>query len=169
VQSLDALDDAGNPSELTWQGQHVSNHHVIIPKNKCPQRVIVKVHWANDEPTWVNMDAIWMQQPELLVAYAIEKGLSMHPDWCWIATYLNFHCKCFTIQQAFKSAVEQAPKYKFGVEVLQSLGHAKKMATLMEGGNRNLIKSSQCLPHLPATTKRRTQPPLYQDPIPLCI
>src|SRR5210317_1798795 len=53
------------------------------PTNKLIRlrQVHVKVLWKNGEISWVNANALRLQNPYLLVAYADDNGLSQHPDF----------------------------------------------------------------------------------------
>jgi len=65
-----------------------------------------------------------MQQPHLLVTYALHKGLERHPGWTWVKEYEDFTDTPDKVQRAFKVAAAKAPKYKFGIEVPHSIQHA---------------------------------------------
>ena len=124
VQALDlAMDDEDDdPDTALWKGVKVSRHWII--KTGPKRKVLVKVHWRNDGPTWQSADAVCMQQPELLVNYAFIRGIAGHPDWKWTSQYLELSKKQVHIVRAFKAVTENSPKFKFGVEVPQSIQHA---------------------------------------------
>jgi len=70
------------------------------------------------------MQALWIQQPEVLVIYAIQRGIHKHKDWQWVKAYSDYDKQCLHVRRILKSAVEKAPRYKFGIEVPRSLSHA---------------------------------------------
>jgi len=97
-------------------------HHVF--KQGSTHKVLVKVHWQNDQPTWQDMAAVHIQQPEILVTYAFVHGLDKHPDWKWTLSHCDLDEWRAHIVNAFKATSENGPWYKFGIEVPHSLKHA---------------------------------------------
>src|SRR5210317_2268973 len=51
------------------------------------KQVPVKVLWKNGEISWINTNTLRLQNPYLLVAYAVDNGLSQHPDFTWTQSY----------------------------------------------------------------------------------
>jgi len=124
LQSLDLAMEEDAKQDKTWWAKYVSSHHVLPAKGEQPRCVIVWVYWQNDDSTWINADALHMQQPHLLVMYAARKGLDKFTGWKWTREYLEFDNVPSKVRKAFKVATEWAPKYKFGIKVPHSIWHA---------------------------------------------
>jgi len=82
LQYLQSLEIEGSQTDgkTTWQVEPMIAHQALPAKGNWPQHVIVKVQWPNDKPTWVNIDALWMEQPQLLIEYIEQNGLEEHQD-----------------------------------------------------------------------------------------
>jgi len=124
IQALDiAQDETDRDVEhLLWQGKRVLAHRVF--KQGTTHKVLVKVHWQNDQPTWQDIAAVHIQQPEILVTYAFVHGLDKHPDWKWTLSHCDLDEQRAHIVKAFKATSDNGPWYKFGIEVPCSLKHA---------------------------------------------
>ncbi len=123
MQAIDMTNDdrEPDPDHTVWRAKCVSDHRIKKHPNR---KVLVKVHWFNDIPTWQDMAAIRMQQPELLVTYTFIRGLDKHPDWSWTQEHGTLHDRRTQIARAFKATTEYGPRYKFGIEVPHSIKHA---------------------------------------------
>src|SRR5210317_1597132 len=103
-----------------------------IKLNKCRQ-VQVKVLWKNGEISWVNANALRLQVPYPLVAYAVRNSLSSHPDFTWTQAFQDNDLDQHT--QELTTKHNQGPVYKFGIQVPKNAAHAKKLDKL---SNSNL-------------------------------
>jgi len=123
MQAIDMTSDERDPDpdQAVWQAKRVSDHRI---KKHTNRKVLVKVHWFNNIPTWQDMAAVRMQQPELLVTYVFIRGLDKHPDWSWTQEHGMLHDRRAQIAKAFKATMDHGPQYKFGIEVPHSIRHA---------------------------------------------
>jgi len=117
VQQMDELieDLTKDPNNLKWNITWILDHRIW--KRNGNTRVLVKIEWPNDGITWERLEAVRLQQPETLVAYALSHNLSNHNDWTWTQQYAKHSEHKAKLTMALKVAVEQGKKYKFGIEV----------------------------------------------------
>src|SRR5210317_1940373 len=102
------------------------------------KQVRVKVLWKTGEISWVNANALRLQNPYLLVAYADDNGLSQHPDFTWTQSYKDNDHQNSTHIMVTKH--NQGPVFKFGIQVPKNAAHAKKLDEL---SNNNLCEEAK--------------------------
>ncbi len=125
VQKMDALYDTliADPDDQPWNIAEVTNH--CITKQKGIKRIIVQTNWYNDDnPTWEPMNAICLQQPEILAIYAATRNLTKHPDWSWTLPFSQNPCNTDKLAWALTTTIQKEQKYKFGVAVPKFIAHA---------------------------------------------
>jgi len=64
------MDEATNWQDA-WFATRISDHHILNEKGKRPWTIPIKVHWESDQPTWVQLDMLRIQQPHMLMDYAL--------------------------------------------------------------------------------------------------
>ncbi len=106
LQSLDLAADKYDPQDAVLNITSISNHRILRKISKKERRIIVKAHWTNDRPTWVNVDAVHIEQPSVLAEYAIQHGLEAHPDWKWIALYKETNKEKEKVRCTFKAVTK---------------------------------------------------------------
>jgi hypothetical protein len=127
VQRLDVLNEQDNVDydDLMWTGIQILAH-VKRELNPDDVHIKVKVLWRNGEQSWERLDAMHLQDPMLLIEYAKENKLYLHPDWSWTKEYVKDHGQVNELRNALK-AMKNKPKYKFGIEVPRSVKHALEL------------------------------------------
>jgi len=65
-----------------------------------------------------------LQQPKILITYALQHNLGNHKDWVWTQEYAKHSEHKAKLTMALKVMVEWGGKYKFGIEVPRSITHA---------------------------------------------
>jgi len=124
VQQMDELIEGlvADPDDAAWDITKVISHCVY--KRHGKRQLLVKIQWTNDGHTWERNEAIRLQQPEVLVAYALHHSLGHHKDWQWTKEYAKQSEHKAKLVMALRVAVERGKKYKFGIEVPRSVAHA---------------------------------------------
>ena len=139
LQYFDLFEDS---KTLAFTPSSVVDHkitHVIIrqqpsdpsslPKLKKERQVRAKVIWKSGEVSWVNAKALKLQDPQVLVTYALQRDLGNHPDFSWIQYYTTSSPTPLDHKlQAAKS--HQGPNFKFGVQVPKNAAHARSLDKL---------------------------------------
>ena len=88
------------------------------------------------------MDAVKLQDPFPIILYAKKNGLEKAPSFSWINEIVKDNDRLVHIARAYKTKVEQGPKYKFGVKVARSQKHGLQIDN--ENGN-NLWKEATAI------------------------
>ncbi len=124
VQQMDELIKGlvAGPDDAAWDITRIISHRIY--KRHGKRWLLVKIQWANDGHTWECPEAIRLQQPKVLVAYALHHSLGHHKDWEWTQEYTKQSEHKAKLTMALRVAVEHGRKYKFGIEVPQSVAHA---------------------------------------------
>ncbi len=110
--------------DLMWTPLSVLDHS---PRSLRPDdlHIKIKVLWTNGEIAWVRLPALRLQDPYLLIKYAIKRrllGLG-YPEWAWIRAYANNDDTLSQLTIAF-NARRGEPTYKFGIEVPTNVAQA---------------------------------------------
>ena len=88
------------------------------------------------------MDAVKLEDPFPIIIYAKKNGLEKAPSFSWINEIVKDNDRLVRIARAYKTKVEQGPKYKFGVKVGRSTKHGSQIDE--ENGN-NLWKEATAI------------------------
>ena len=136
VLAMDHQNELTEVEDAAWKPCLVSDHKVRKvrhPKDKSKSKryLTVLVHWFDDEePSWIDINAIRLSDPLLLLDYARNKGITKSwPGWEFLQDY-DDNDKVSDLRQAFKAVVQgesRAPKYEFGVEVPRNVRHALQL------------------------------------------
>ena len=105
-----------------WTAVKVLDHRKCT-HNAADLHVKVKVLWKNGEVAWVRMQALQLQDPYLLIEYAVQHKLMKHGEWSWVLLYVNNDKTLNSLATILKTTRTET-KYKFGIEVLHSVRHA---------------------------------------------
>ena len=81
-QSMIDLD----PEDHIWKCIAVTKHKVR-DLNKDDIHVEVKAIWSNGEESWIQLNALHIQDPYPLITYAV-KRITKLPSWEWMKEYL---------------------------------------------------------------------------------
>mgnify|MGYP000857273362 FL=1 len=108
--------------DYMWTPLKVLNHR---SKKYDPtgNSVPINIQWMNGDTGWVTMESMRLQDPMVLIKYAIQKRLCHLDEWIWVKEYLEPNTSLHAIIQIMK-ATRDEPRYKFGVEVPSSVKHA---------------------------------------------
>jgi len=111
-----------DPDDTAWNITQILGHRIYKQHGK--RQLFVKIQWINDGHTWECSKAIWLQQPKILIAYALHHSLGNHKDWEWTQEYAKHsEHKAKLTPMALKVTVECGRKYKFGIKVPRSVTH----------------------------------------------
>jgi hypothetical protein len=93
--------------------------------------VQVKVGWRFESQSWIDVDPLRLQNPYILMEYALRSTLRNHKDFKWISEYTDSPANMFKLVRVFKANTDRnAPKYKFGIEVPCSIPHASQLGQM---------------------------------------
>ena len=120
---------AENNGELdTWTFSEVIDHKgPLNPQspgyNGCSYNV--KVRWTDGSETWVPLNIVGKDDPVTLAAYAKEHNLVNTPGWKFLRRYTrrSKHLRRL-LNQARRQSKNNAPRYKFGVQVPRNVKEA---------------------------------------------
>jgi len=76
-----------------------------------------------------------LQQPKILVTYALHHSLGNHKDWEWTQEYAKHSEHKAKLTMALKVTVEHGQKYKFGIKVPQLVTHALYLDHVNDGNH----------------------------------
>jgi len=68
-----------DPNDTVWNITQILSHRIY--KQHGRRQLLVKIQWINNGNTWEHSEAICLQQPKILVAYALQCNLGNHKDW----------------------------------------------------------------------------------------
>ena len=88
VQMLDLTQERDNSdaNDMLWKPTLVTKHrvvHKIGQKRKC----LVQVQWLMNGASWVDINAVRLQCPFVLIEYALRKKLFKLEDFKWVQQY----------------------------------------------------------------------------------
>ena len=135
IQMCDHFENLNNedPEDRDWIPHKVLDHRI----GKCrrvtsdgqqtkSRHLRVKVEWMNGTTSWVQEAAVRLEDPIVLVQYAVDRGLEKHGDFKWIKEYTKDPDRIVAMSQAMK-AKQHGPQFKFGIEVARSPKHALEL------------------------------------------
>jgi hypothetical protein len=150
IQALDAMEDAED-NDMAFQPEAVLRHRISHQNRRVPiietlpdgvlskdppivavRHVRLKVLWKNNEVTWVQTDALRLQQPWVLLKYVTRHKLRKHPDFVWANEYLDDQAALANLARKAAPGGSQGPKYKFGVVVPTSVRHSMLLDKLSD-------------------------------------
>ena len=73
------------------------------------------------------MDAVELQDPFPIIQYPKRNRWEKAPTFAWVEEIVKDNDRLVQLARAYKTKVEQGPKYKFGVEVAQSPKHGLEL------------------------------------------
>ena len=77
------------------------------------------------DASWIQADALRLECPELVAAYATRRNILSHPDFSWVASEFpdaRSQAKCLRSLAAKRK--DNGPRYKFGIQVPMNPKHA---------------------------------------------
>ena len=126
---FDVINDA-DPDSHDWVIGRVLSHRVATNRRVSKKgdqtksrHLRVHVQYMNGSKSWVQEAAVRLDDPIVLVRYAVDHKLEKHPDFKWVKEYTKDPDRIVELTQAMK-AKQHGPKFKFGVEIPMSPGHA---------------------------------------------
>ncbi len=105
-----------------WKVQKIlqcSNKEVADEKRS----IFFKVQYFDDNKSWMPMDVLRMDDPYLIIDFALKYDMDSKPGFEWVPTYLEADQEHFQILQALNTS-KKSKQYKFGVEVPRNPSHA---------------------------------------------
>jgi hypothetical protein len=130
---LDLMRD-GETDELdndatTWRCVHIPSHKVVVHHSSTMRRRIIFVcaEWMNGGASWVQLQAMLTHDPFVLIQYASDNELTSQTGWKWVLKMVSDTSKMATVVKSHHTAVKNAPKYKFGIEVPRNVRHALQL------------------------------------------
>ena len=118
--NTDASDDDADAK--TWRCIRIQKHRVY--KNKTKRLVFVKAEWASGSTSWVQLQAMLLHDPFVLIQYAYDHFLLKQSNWKWVSPMVADTEKFHKVFRAHTAAVCTAPRFKFGLELPRGLAHA---------------------------------------------
>ena len=118
--NTDASDDDADAK--TWRCIRIQKHRVY--KNKTKRLVFVKAEWASGSTSWVQLQAMLLHDPFVLIQYAYDHFLLKQSNWKWVSPMVADTEKFHKVFRANTAAVCTAPRFKFGLELPRGLAHA---------------------------------------------
>ena len=104
-------------TDKTWDIDVIDGHRQVGPHRS--RRTELKCCWKdpNKSGSWVDFNAVLLQDPISIVKYARRKKLLSHKPFTAVVNYCLGDTPSY-LARAFKAKVRPAgPKFKFGVEV----------------------------------------------------
>ena len=100
--------------------------HKLHTQNKDNIHTKVKVIWSNGEDTWVQLDALWIQDPYPLITYAVKKHLTKHPTWKWTTEFLQDDEHMASMVHAYKASINGV-QFMLSVKIPQNVKHTLEL------------------------------------------
>ena len=107
----------------TWKAKYILNHEKMN-QSKQGMIIMVQVQWSNDEISWVDMKILLLQEPLLMLNYAINKKLWKLPEWDWVNDYLSNEKSVLEVTQRCNTTAQNKQRFKFGEEIARSQKHS---------------------------------------------
>jgi hypothetical protein len=129
IQALDmlsSLNGENREDDDAWDAVAVLKHS---RRNLRDDDVHTKIKalWKNGEKSWVRMDAMQIDDPLMLVAYAHANHLTNQSDWRWVKEYASTESEMEAITRVYKASSKSDKRMKFGVEVPQGMKAAMRL------------------------------------------
>ena len=135
IQSIDYINDSlsDDNDDKAWKCVAILKHKMRTLNNN-DRHIKVKTLWPNGEKSWTRVDALRVDDPYILVAYATKNNLTEHDDWKWVKQYKDTHEKFINITKSYKTS-QSGPRLKFGIEVPMGV----KQALMLDSINGNSL------------------------------
>ncbi len=104
-------------TDMSWDIDVIDGHRKVGPQNN--RRTELKCRWKdpNKSGSWVDFNAVLLQDPISIVKYAKRKNILSHKPFQAVVNYCLGDSPSY-LARAFKAKVRpNGPKFKFGVEV----------------------------------------------------
>ena len=140
--SLDRWEAMENPKseEAQWVVEKIIKHSTKkMPSGK--NSIFLKGQYVGGDKAWFRLDTLRLDDPYLVINYALSKDLQKLPEFGWIDDYFEFDKVSERIVQANKVRQITEKKFKFGVEVPRNPKHALELDK--EKGNNGWGESTK--------------------------
>ena len=107
-------------NDMNWTAATIDGHMLRF-RGTEQEHWKVKVAWFNGQSSWERLDDMRLQDPHLLVEYAEKRELCNHPAFTWTPA---FKADSTNLRQVLAAQVKSKHKFKFGVQVANSVKHA---------------------------------------------
>ena len=142
VQACDEWMDANGMEEMYDEffpnpvPTEVKDHKIFYTPRFDPEtsRVVNMRHvkvlttFDNMDTAWVQLNAVRLDNPKVIAAYATKRNLVSHPDFQWVAREYPQSRQILSVLRAMAAKRgDYAPKFKFGVQVPTSPRNALEL------------------------------------------
>ena len=130
-----------SPSDERWRIERIIKCSNKVRIDGSPS-VFFKVLFADGPKMWLTMDQLRIEDPYLVIAYALKNNYLNTQGYEWVQQYIDEDEEVRTILKTSTAAgLKTEKKYKFGVEVPRNPKHALEIDK--ENGNNEWAKSMQ--------------------------
>ena len=104
------------PEDLRWNISHIKQcSYKEVADNK--KSIFFKAQYGDGAKAWMPMDIIRLEDPYLVIDYAMKHNLDEKEGFDWIKPYLESDQEHLEVIRSFKTSQVASKTYKFGVEV----------------------------------------------------
>ena len=127
VQALDLLNEEDEPESLLWNCKRVLKHRQV--KRQGRSVVEVKCQWndPNENQTWVDMNALVLQDPIPIIVYARANHVLDQAPFKNLVRYCTGDAPSNLARMYKMKTKGHSPKFKFGVQVPLGMKHAYQL------------------------------------------
>ena len=127
VQALDMVNEEDEPENSLWNCKHVMKHRQVRRKGRIFHEV--KCQWMdpNASLSWINMDALILQDPIPVIMYAKKMHIMDQEPFQQLVNYCSGDAPSYLAKTYKVKAKGATAKFKFGVQVPFGLKHAYQL------------------------------------------
>ena len=116
------------PDDQVWRCIKIQKHRLVLSKGK--RYILVKAEWVSGDTSWVQIKAMALHDPYVLIQYARQHSLIKHKDWKWVTNIVKNKDQIRDVVCNHNAQVQRGAKYKFGVEIPKNVRHALELDAL---------------------------------------